>query len=1046
MNSTPIKSDFSTRAGSWAAVAGIALGLVHSALAGTPGLADTTFADPAITATSPSGTTGVYSLDIDSSGKIVVLGNFNLAGSSAQTYGNLARFNQDGTLDTTFQNPNINAGITAGTVLVLPSGKILAGGNFQTVGSGNLSYSQMARFNSDGTVDTSFSNPQISTLVRSIAVDSNQKIYAAGTFLNVGGNTTYARLARFNSDGTLDTSFTPPAFSSTLFNVAPDSSGKVYVGGTFSTVTDGVSGTLTRKGLVRLNSNGTIDTSFADPNLFASVSLVTRSIVFDSNGKVMVAGTFTTAGSANATRRGIARFNMDGTLDSSFVDSGYDLSANRGILLQANDKVLVANVIINNNNTPPFYQGLLLLNSDGSLDTSFGNPRVTGGVLAMKLNSSDGIMVGGTLSSLDSPQVNRSKLARLFGNPTPPVISSVTGPSSGTYRAGQVLSFTVNFTQSVVVTGSPRIPLTVGSSSVFATYASGSGTTALVFSYSVQSGDLDADGILASSPISLNSGTINTAGGTSSGLAFTAPNTSAVLVDAIPPAAVSVTSSKADGIYDVSTVIAVAVSFTEAVTVVGTPTLTLETGSVDRVVNYTSGSGSTTLTFNYTVQSGDTSADLDYASTSALSANGGTIRDAAGNDAILTLSAPGTAGSLAASKAIRINTSTPTDITLSANRVVDQASMGTAIGTLSAVDADAGDTFTFTLVSGTGSSGNARFTILGSTLQVQTAPAISDSNYSIRVRVTDAAGHFFEKAFTVLVMAVRIDAGDYLIADRGPYRNSGTILVVNKSGAVQRVISTQLKDPYDITTDSSGNLIVADYDYDPTGFGAGRGSSIFRIHLQTGVATRLVSGQAFVTPLGVKVESDGKLLVADPDYGFGPGATTAGAVFRIDPGVSTNRLSSLNQFYFLQGLALAPNGDIYVSDYGDGGGRPNRVIKVDKTSGAQTVMTTGGLLRPIGLAVESDGSSLVVVDSTSKKLVRVTLPGGVQSVVSADSQFIQPTHVAIEADGNYIVTDGKTSAVVGERRVYRINKNTGVATVLVSDGFFQQPRGVSIAR
>ncbi len=1046
MNSTPIKTSFASRAGSWAAVASIALGLVHSARAGTPGLVDTTFADPAITATSPSGTTGVYSLDIDSNDKIVVLGNFNLAGSTSQTYGNLARFNSNGTLDTTFQNPNINAGITAGTVLVLPSGKILAGGNFQTVGSGNLSYSQMARFNSDGTVDTSFSNPQISTLVRAIAVDSNQKIYAAGTFLNVGGNTAYARLARFNSDGTLDTSFTPPSFSSTLFNVTPDASGKVYVGGSFTTLTDGVSGTLTRKGLARLNSNGTIDATFDDPNLVAPATLLTRSIVFDSNGKIMVAGTFTTAGASNATRRGIARFNTDGTLDTSFVDSGYDLSTTRGIVLQANDKVLVASVTINNAITPPFYQGMLLLNSDGSLDTSFGNPRITGLAIAMKLNSGGGILVGGTLSSLDSPAVNRSKLARLFGNPTPPIVSSVTGPSAGSYRAGQVLSFTVNFTQSVVVTGSPRIPLTIGSSSVFATYASGSGSTALVFSYTVQSGDLDSNGIEATSPISLNSGSINTSGGTSSGLAFTAPNTSAVLVDAILPSAVSVTSSTTDGIYDVGAVIPVAVSFTEAVTVVGTPTLTLETGSVDRVVNYTSGSGTSTLTFNYTVQSGDTSADLDYVSTSALSANGGTIRDAAGNDAVLTLSTPGTIGSLGASKAIRINTSTPTDITLSANRVVDQASVGTTVGTLTAVDADAGDSFTYTLVSGTGSTGNARFSISGSTLQVQTTPAISDSSYSIRVRATDAAGHFYEKAFTVLVMAVRIDAGDYLIADRGPYRNTGTILVVNKTGAVQRVISTQLKDPYDITTDSSGNLIVADYDYDPTGFGAGRGSSIFRIHLQTGVATRLVSGQAFVTPLGVKVESDGKLLVADPDYGFGPGATSAGAVFRIDPGVSTNRLSSLNQFYFLQGLALAPNGDIYVSDYGDGGGRPNRVIKVDKTSGAQTVMTTGGLLRPIGLAVESDGSSLVVVDSTSKKLVRVTLPGGVQSDVSTDSQFIQPTHVAIEADGNYIVTDGKTSAVAGERRVYRVNRNTGAATVLVSDGFFQQPRGVSIAR
>lgn len=119
---------------------------------------------------------------------------------------------------------------------------------------------------------------------------------------------------------------------------------------------------------------------------------------------------------------------------------------------------------------------------------------------------------------------------------------------------------------------------------------------------------------------------------------------------------------------------------------------------------------------------------------------------------------------------------------------------------------------------------------------------------------------------------------------------------------------------------------------------------------------------------------------------------------------------------------------------------------MDKTTGAQTAITTGGLTRPMGLAVESDGNSLVVVDVTAKKLVRVALPAGTQTQVSADSQFIQPTHVTIEADGNYLVTDGKASVTSGERRIYRVNKTTGVATILVSDGFFQQPRGVTLAK
>jgi len=109
----------------------------------------------------------------------------------------------------------------------------------------------------------------------------------------------------------------------------------------------------------------------------------------------------------------------------------------------------------------------------------------------------------------------------------------------------------------------------------------------------------------------------------------------------------------------VGSVISIQVSFSEAVTVTGMPQLTLETGTTDRTIDYVSGSGSNTLTFNYTVQAGDTSADLDYLSSGALGLNGGTIRDAAGNNATLTLPTPGALGSLGASEAIVIDTSGP---------------------------------------------------------------------------------------------------------------------------------------------------------------------------------------------------------------------------------------------------------------------------------------------------------------------------------------------------------------------------------------------------
>ncbi|MFC7516519.1 DUF4347 domain-containing protein [Herbaspirillum sp. GCM10030257] len=134
---------------------------------------------------------------------------------------------------------------------------------------------------------------------------------------------------------------------------------------------------------------------------------------------------------------------------------------------------------------------------------------------------------------------------------------------------------------------------------------------------------------------------------------FTVAN--AVAPDTTPPTVTGITSSTANGSYKLGDVIAVRVSFSESVNVTGTPQLTLETGATDRVVNYASGSGTSTLTFNYTVQAGDTSADLDYLSTGALALNSGTVKDAAGNNAPLTLSTPGSAGSLSANKAIIVD-------------------------------------------------------------------------------------------------------------------------------------------------------------------------------------------------------------------------------------------------------------------------------------------------------------------------------------------------------------------------------------------------------
>nr|BFD62548.1 hypothetical protein BdHM001_12290 [Bdellovibrio sp. HM001] len=140
---------------------------------------------------------------------------------------------------------------------------------------------------------------------------------------------------------------------------------------------------------------------------------------------------------------------------------------------------------------------------------------------------------------------------------------------------------------------------------------------------------------------------------------LSAAGTSAYTLD-LPGTVLTVTSSLANGAYKAGQVVPVSVQFTEAVTISGgAPELLMETGSTDRIATYIGGSGTNTLLFQYTVQAGDNSSDLDYESANALTLNGSTLKDSFGNDMILTLPAPGSAGSLAANKDIEIDTQAP---------------------------------------------------------------------------------------------------------------------------------------------------------------------------------------------------------------------------------------------------------------------------------------------------------------------------------------------------------------------------------------------------
>ena len=243
-------------------------------------------------------------------------------------------------------------------------------------------------------------------------------------------------------------------------------------------------------------------------------------------------------------------------------------------------------------------------------------------------------------------------------------IAVTTGDATGTYGAGTTIPIAVTFSDDVTVTGTPQLTLNDGA---VGNYAGGSGTTTLTFMYTVLVGDAAADLDYASTAaLSLNGGTItDVLSGLPATLTLPAPGTldglaaANIVIDTPPPTVTKVYSTEATGAYGTGTAIPIYVDFSDVVTVTGTPEFALNAGG-GAVAVYTGGSGTDELTFTYTVAAGQSAADLDYASTTALSFNGGTIRSAtSGLPATLTLSAPGPGDGLAADYIV-IDTTPPT--------------------------------------------------------------------------------------------------------------------------------------------------------------------------------------------------------------------------------------------------------------------------------------------------------------------------------------------------------------------------------------------------
>lgn len=312
-----------------------------------------------------------------------------------------------------------------------------------------------------------------------------------------------------------------------------------------------------------------------------------------------------------------------------------------------------------------------------------------------------------------------------------PTVASVSVPANAWYVAGQNLDFTVNFSESVTVVttgGTPRIALTVGTTTVYADYVSGSGTSALVFRYTVQANDLDTNGITVGN-LSLNGGTLADAAGNNAVLTLNSVgSTSAVLVDAVTPSASSTP--------DLALASDSGTSGTDNITSDTTPTFT-GTAEANSTVTLYDSDGTTVL--------GTATAD----GAGAWTITSSTLASGSHNITVKITDAAGNTSAASSPLAITVDATAPSAVTLSTTSVADTAATnGSTVATLSGTDTTA---LTYALVAGSGDTHNGSFTISGGNLQA--AANLAAGTYNIRVQATDAAGNTTEQTFTITVTA-----------------------------------------------------------------------------------------------------------------------------------------------------------------------------------------------------------------------------------------------------------------------------------------------------
>jgi uncharacterized delta-60 repeat protein len=356
---------------------------------------------------------------LQSDGKVILIGNSDSSGF-------ITRVSVSGILDTSFNNYGFRFFSNVLEALVIQSdNKILVGGG-SFVTRLNSDGTIDSTFNNLGYVSLSINGSSL--VIKNLSLLSNGKIIATG-YVSNGSNRDFA-IVKLNSDGTLDSSFDLdgkailqlPDSNDYLFATGLQSDGKIVVAGLRINITDSSTDYI----ISRFNSIGSLDTSFGINGIVISQTGI-QSLDFQSDGKIITAGVNTSSVSNSSisqttTNLYVNRYNLNGTQDSSFsiIKNNYrssNIYQKPNIKCLSSGKILLSGSYFNSANGDKLF-AINQFNSDGSVDSSFssngtsylgngvGNPLINSYSTFLIVKPDGKLLTGGTsLSSVNKIEI-----------------------------------------------------------------------------------------------------------------------------------------------------------------------------------------------------------------------------------------------------------------------------------------------------------------------------------------------------------------------------------------------------------------------------------------------------------------------------------------------------------------------------------------------------------------------------------------------------------------------------------------------------------------